>query len=738
MRNGRKALAALTIFTGAFLVFGVQPMVGNTLLPMFGGTAAVWTVCLAAFQLMLVAGYGYAHRVVGPGGTRPSGRGKLRWHVALLVLAAVWVAVAAVNRGTVVGWLADGGMPALRALLAVLLLAGVPYVLLSANASMVQVLAGGEYRLYAVSNAGSFAGLLAYPLAVEPAMSVTGQWLAFAAGIVVYAVMMWGLGQCGIWGKIGRVAAVAKALAAEERVDRVEGKDGSSPTESTEGFDGDRASHGIQKWLFLSAVSCFMLNGVSVHLTNDVTPLPLMWVALLALYLASYIVAFTERGARWARGLFVPVAALCIAGAYFAGLETGKSFLEQMSIGCALIFFGGWMVHGRLYRTRPDAAGLTRYYLAIAVGGAIGGMLASLVMPMAFSFVAEYPAALGLLAYVAVAEGIGIAGLWRGGNGASRATLNFKLLLICMGLAVYGGMRTISAEGVVLERRRNFYGTSRVVHDFFKVNDGGRFQANIFQNNSTVHGYQLAEGAWKSRIPTTYYTDHTGGRAIQAHPLYAAKRPMRVALAGMGIGVLAAYCREGDTYRFYEINPQVAELAADTNLFTFLSGASGKVEIVIDDARRALARERAAGEEKYDVLVVDVFSGDSIPAHMATREAVSLYLDRLKPDGVLAFHISNWHLNLSPFVKAVAKEFGLHLEDLQCINDRYTFMAHWAFLSRERIGFAIPGKHGIVRSEDVEDVPLMTDERHSLLPYLGQQKEVPLIPAPKEERKSLF
>ena len=735
MRNGRKALAALTIFTGSFLAFGVQPMVGNTLLPMFGGTAAVWAVCLAAFQLMLVAGYGYAHRVMGPGGARPSGRGKLGWHVAFLLLAAGWVAVAAVNRGAVIGWLGEGGMPALRALLAVLILAGVPYVLLSANASMVQVLAGGEYRLYAVSNAGSFAGLLAYPLAVEPMMSVTGQWLAFAAGIVVYAGMMWVLGQCGIGWKVGRVAAATEAVAAGERVDRVGGREGSSPAE---GFHGDRASRGIQNWLLLSAVSCFMLNGVSVHLTNDVTPLPLMWVALLALYLASYSVAFTERGARWARGLFAPVAALCVAGAYFAGLETGKSFLEQMSIGCALIFFGGWMVHGRLYRARPGAEGLTRYYLAIAVGGAVGGMLASLAMPMAFSFVAEYPAALGLLAYVAISEGIEIAGLWRCGTGASHATLNYKLLIICMGLAVYGGMRSISAEGVVLERRRNFYGTSRVVHDFFKVNDGGRFQANIFQNNSTVHGYQLAEGAWKSRIPTTYYTDHTGGRAIQAHPRYAAKKPMRVALAGMGIGVLAAYCREGDTYRFYEINPQVAELAADTNLFTFLSGAAGKVEIVIDDARRALAREREAGEEKYDVLVVDVFSGDSIPAHMATREAVSLYLDRLKPDGVLAFHISNWHLNLSPFVKAAAKEFGLHLEDLQCIDDRYTFMAHWAFLSRERIGFAIPGKHGIVRPEDVDDVPLMTDERHSLLPYLGQQKEVPLIPAPKEERKSLF
>ena len=722
MLDGRKALAALTIFTGSFLSFGVQPMVGNTLLPMFGGTAAVWTMCLAAFQVMLVGGYWWGHLVCGG-----AGNVRLRTHVCLLAAAAGWVAFAAVNRGAAIGWLADGGAPALRALLSALILAGVPYVLLGANANIVQMLAGGEYRLYAVSNAGSLCGLLAYPLLVEPLMSVTGQWLAFAAGIAVYAGMMAWFG-----GMSPRVCAGA------ERRSRGDGApaDGGEPAAT-----GRQAMH----WLFLSGASCFMLNGVSAHLTNDVTPLPLMWVALLGLYLASYIVAFTERGARCSRWMAAPVAALCVIGAHYAGVETGKSFPEQLAIGCGLLFLGGWMVHGRLYRMRPGAEGLTRYYLAIAVGGAAGGMLASLAMPVAFPFVAEYPAAFGLLAYVAALETVEAVEKWRRGNGAPRpatgmglGSLNLKLLLVCLGVAAYGGMRTMSAEGVVLERRRNFYGTSRVVHDVFRVTDGSDFRANIFQNNSTVHGYQLAEGGWKSRVPTTYYTDHTGGLAILAHPSHAAKRPMRVALAGMGVGVLAAYCREGDTYRFYEINPQVAEIATDTNLFTFVSGAPGKVEIVTDDARRALERERAAGEERYDVIVVDVFSGDSIPAHMATREAMALYLDRLRPDGILALHISNWHLNLSPFAKAAAKEFGLHLEDLQCINDRYTFMAHWAFMSRRKIAFAIPGKHGIVRPEDVKDVPLMTDERHSLLPYLGQQKEVPLIPEPKKEGRTLF
>ena len=712
--------AALTIFTGSFLVFGVQPMVGNTLLPVFGGTAAIWTVCLAAFQLMLVGGYWWGHWMGRGLDERVKGfkikRSILLIHLVMLLLAAGWVAFAAVNREAVVGWLGEGHAPALCALVAVLILAGAPYVLLSANANIVQMLAGGEYRLYSVSNAGSLCGLLAYPLVVEPTMSVTGQWLAFAVGIAVYAGMLG-------WGVLRLRSCDAEKVRNEGRKSDV-----AAATKETS----------IAAVATLSAVSCFMLNGISAHLTNDVTPIPLMWAVLLALYLASYIVAFTNRGARWARWLFVPVAALCAVGAFYAGIETGKSFIEQLAIGCGLMLLGGWMVHGRLYRMRPGAERLTGYYLAIALGGAAGGMAASLAMPVLFPFVAEYPAALGLLAYVALGEGA--ERLREGGIVKSSGGVNATWIIVASSavIALYAGMRTISAEGTVLERRRNFYGTSRVVHDVFKVSDGSGFQVNIFQNNSTIHGYQLAEGGWKSRIPTSYHTDHTGGRAILAHPRHAAKKPMRVALAGMGIGVLASYCREGDLYRFYEINPQVVELATDTNLFTFVSGAAGKVEIVVDDARRALERERKAGEEKYDVLIVDVFSGDSIPAHMATREAVALYLDRLKPDGILAFHISNWHINLSPFAKAVAKEFGLYLEDLQCINDRYTFLSHWTFLSRERVAFAIPGKHGMIKPEDVKDVPLMTDERHSLLPYLGQQKEVDLIPAPKDERRSLF
>lgn len=704
----RKALLALTIFLGAFLVFGIQPMVGKTILPVFGGAASVWSICLAAFQIMLVGGYFYAHRLAH---SKPK---YILLHLMMLGAASVWTGFASLHLNVLTNWTNIITYPGVGALGVVCMLVGAPYILLSANSSLVQVMSGGEYRLYAISNAGSLCGLLVYPLGVEPYFTLTHQWIGFSVGIMIYVIMIAVLIVLSRFGEL-RLCNDKPSLETSETSSEV----------STEGKSA------WKEWLSLSAASCFLLNGVSAHLINDVTPLPLMWAVLLALYLVSYITAFTNRGAMFAKWLGMPVTVLSIVAAYYAGKETGESFAEQLSIGCALIFFGGWLIHGRIYRLRPNAERLTSYYLAIAVGGALGGMSASLLIPAAFPFVAEYPASLAILPAIALLdmshplkEKLGLAIDWRWCAAG------------CFALAVYGCARSMSAEGMVLERCRNFHGVSRVVLDRFKVSDGSSFQAHIFQNNATVHGYQLIDGTWKSRLPTTYYTDHTGGRAILVHPAYSTNKPMRVALAGMGIGVLASYCRKNDFYRFYEINSQVAELATNKVLFSFISGAPGEIEVIIDDARKALEREREQNEDKYDVLIVDVFSGDSIPAHMATKEAVQLYLDRLKPDGILAFHISNWHLNLSPFVKAAAKEFDLYYEDLQCIDDKYTFMAHWAYLSRQKFDFKIPGKHGIVKAEDVKTIPLMTDQLHSLLPYIGRQKEVPLIPAPPSKKGS--
>lgn len=531
----RKALLALTIFFGAFLVFGIQPMVGKTLLPVFGGAASVWSICLAAFQIMLVGGYFYAHRLA-------RSRSKyILLHLVILGAASVWTGFVSLHLNVLTNWTNIITYPGVGALGVVCMLVGAPYILLSANSSLVQIMSGGEYRLYAISNAGSLCGLLVYPLGVEPYFTLTNQWIGFSVGIMIYVIMIAVLIIVSRFGEL-----------------RPCNDESSLETSETSSKVSHECKSDWKEWLSLSAASCFLLNGVSAHLTNDVTPLPLMWAILLALYLVSYIVAFTNRGALFAKWLGMPVAVLCVVAAYYAGKETGESFTEQLSIGCTLIFFGGWLIHGRVYRLRPEAKRLTSYYLAIAVGGAVGGMSASLLIPAIFPFVAEYPMAFAFLPAVALMD--------------MARTLKEKLGLVldwrwcaagCLALAVYGGVRSMSAEGVVLERRRNFHGVSRVVLDRFKVSDGSCFLAHIFQNNATVHGYQLIDGAWKSRLPTTYYTDHTGGRAILVHPAYCTSKPMRVALLGMGIGVLASYCRKNDLYRFYEINPQVAELATN-------------------------------------------------------------------------------------------------------------------------------------------------------------------------------
>jgi hypothetical protein len=224
---------------------------------------------------------------------------------------------------------------------------------------------------------------------------------------------------------------------------------------------------------------------------------------------------------------------------------------------------------------------------------------------------------------------------------------------------------------------------------------------------------------WRRQTPTLCFTPHAGGLSIETHPKRKSGEGMRVAVAGMGVATLAAYARTNDVYRFYEINPQVADLARNANLFWYVSGCKGKLDIVVDDARRALERERARGEEKWDVLIIDVFSGDAIPPHMSTREAVELYLERLAPGGTLSFHLTNWHLALSPMVKAVAREFNLHLQGFGCFADRWSHGSYWTFLTREPRDFYISGKHGKVDYGKIEDMELMTDERHSLLPYVS-------------------
>ena len=542
----------------------------------------------------------------------------------------------------------------------------------------------------------------------------------------------------------------------------------------------------------------------------------MLWVGLLAAYLLSYILAFTDRGSRFAPWAALVVVPLACYGAWHFGAIGYTAFLPELYIGFSILFFGGWIVHSRLYRMRPDADGLTRYYLMIALGGAAGGAACSFLMPLVTNIVAEYPIALAMILGVVILDcrdGIAFvvqrpavqSYIERTSDTDLKQLHAFLLslttphtaqnaphpaqstkhtaqsiphpahctkhtaqsiphpahctlhkaqsttILLLSAFALYGIVRGYNAEGRVLCRYRNFYGLGYVAHKMMSVDNGNDYEANEFRSNGTIHGFQCARGKWKSQVPTVYYAEHAGGLPILKHPnrtphtaqstphpaqstlhkaqstLHPAQSTkhkaqdsaMRVALCGMGIGTLASYAREGDFYRFYEINPAVAKIASDERYYTFLSEASGKVEVVLDDARHALAREVAANEPKYDVIVVDVFNGDAIPPHMATREAFQIYLDRLAPNGILAFHLSNWHLDLLPMVKAAAKEFNLSLEAYVCRPTLYAYASTWAFLSREPLPPLYDEKaHDKIDLSTVGDIPLMTDDFHSLLPYL--------------------
>ena len=655
----RKALSAATIFLGSFLLFGVQPMVGRTLLPYFGGTAAVWIVCLCAFQAMLPAGYLYAHVMA-------SRRRTGTLHVGLLLAAAALTVLVASKRHLLTS-LFSTGVPALDVLWCVTALAGLSYVFLSANVSLVSSSAEGRdvYRLYAVSNAGSLTGLLAYPFFVEPFLGVTTQWMAFAAGIAIYAVLM------AMQLRIGKASAATGASMSDDN--------NKSPVSSA-ATSGMAAS---VLWVLLPASSCFLLNALTTHVTTDIMPLPLVWTMTLSLFLLSYIVGFSGIAERLVR-IFACCAVVCglslvwLSGAHKVwGREINFKWILAACAG--FLFFGCAFLHAWLYKVRPEASRLTRYYLYGAVGGGIGGLMSGLVFPMISNDIVEFPLA---LVTVAVLTLIACRKL--------RWQFLFVLVVVLAGTGIYVSYANAQSERPLVFAARGFFGSVKVTEAKARVK-AGEGVIREYVHGTTVHGIQaLLPG--RDRMPTTYYTPNGCGYAIAAHPKYRRGVPMRVCLVGLGLGVSYSYARTGDYYRGYEIADEVMGMATNTNLFTFISGCPAQHDEILDDARKGLEREQANGEEAYDVILVDAFSGDSQPYHISTREAFELYFNRLKPDGVLAVNISNRHLGLEPFMKTIGETFNVPLLGLECLDafPLLQFSTKAAFFCRKPEGLSDP------------------------------------------------
>jgi len=702
-------LIKATIFIGAFLVFLVQPMVGRTLLPLFGGISTVWVVCLATFQTLLLVGYFYAHLME----KRRNFKVRCRIHVGLLVLAGIWIAwfVAGDGFGALVS-LVHAKSPVVGVLIAVLTMVGCPYVLLASNSSLVQVLAreqnrgqdgrGDVYHLYAISNAGSLVGLLCYPFLVEPFLCLNVQWYLVAFLTVGYAVMFF-------------VIAPKRDSAAMDEASQLRDKCGDSIISCVAG-----QRHSSLLWVILPGLSCFLLNSITAYLTTDLTPLPLVWVILLVIFLLSYIIGFSRIGEKGVSVFgFGMLAFVAICGMLFSK-SAGNTFFRVGGAAAGLLLAGGLFLHSWLYKLRPADEVLTKFYLYVALGGTVGGILSGFFAPFIFSSIAEYPLALFFLLLV-----------WlfylRQGE-----CLKNKNELLCgyagvgVCLCIIGYAMIVKGQNRPLLQKRSFYGALSVRKVEVQSSLGTLINFKTLNSGNTIHGIQF-EPHYLRDQPTAYFSKTGGGIGITSHPCYTNGVPMRVGVIGLGVGTLACWGRANDFYRFYEIDQNVVDIAMNQNYFTFISDSTARCEIVTMDARLALEKELELHEEKYDVLVLDAFTGDSVPYHLLTKEAFAVYFARLKPDGILALHITNWHINLVPICKAAAQEFGKScVGSVSQDEGSVIYGSKWVYISDEPV--SLSGRQvAEIDWPRVRDIAIPLDSRGSLLSLIQRTVSTPLI-----------
>lgn len=676
-------LPVATVFTGSFILFLMQPVMGRTLLPLFGGAAAVWMICLASWQTLLLVGYFYAHCF-----SRVSVH-RRNIHLALLALSALTLFLVTFFKASVLHFVQNSFEGVAGVFVGILIFAAFPYILLASGSTLVQAwLAGKEkdvYHLYAVSNAGSLCGLLCYPFLIEPFVPVGGQWCALAGILLLYCIAM-------------------KKLASSHVTDEVPLEQSILPEKK----DVNRWS-----WFLMPALSCFLLNAVMTHMFIDVTPLPLFWVFFVSCFLLSYIAGFSRAGGVLPKVWSVLAFLSVTAAATVRGIVGTGSFVVNGAAAAALLFFFGSWLHRWLYESRPEPARLTHYYLVITAGGAIGGLLASVVAPMIFKSVFEYPLALWLCALVLIARLLNSSMLLR----RRRPLIN--LLLVLWAVLAFSYIRASGRHtgSHVIYAKRNFYGALRITQTKETFDNKNFFPVNYLWSGQTTHGIQVKGSPLQDKA-TAYYGETGGGIAIKAHPRYKEGRPLTVGVVGLGAGTMACYGRPGDLYRFYEINPAVVDVAKNRRFFTYLADSKALIDLIEGDARRMLEIERAAGDPLYDSLIIDAYSGDAVPYHLATKEAFDLYFSRLKPDGILAMHVSNWHIDLLPLCKAAARDCGVVPYGVVGVKENaLTSSAIWVFMTRRPFTYRYP-MWNQVREVDwskVRDIKLPKDDCGSLI-----------------------
>lgn len=621
-------LFGITILCSACLLFLVQPLASKLILPWFGGSAAVWITCMLFFQTGLLLGYLYAHALA----RRFAPKRQAAIHAAMLLLS---LAVLPILPNPM--WQPKPGEdPTWRVLGVLATSVGLPYVLLSSTSPLVQSWytkrrAGAlPYRYFALSNAGSLAALLAYPVLVEPYLTGHEQAWMWSAGYALFAAIC--IGTAGIAAR--GFGLQSEAAVAGERLKA--------------NFIG--AGRSVVLWLLLAACASTLLLTVTNLLTQNIAPMPLLWVLPLGLYLLTFILCF-ESGRWYRRIVFLPLlfpALGCLV--WFTGTVDTDDLIWVVPLLLASLFVCCMACHGELSRLKPAAEQLTTFYLSLAAGGALGGLFVALFAPHVFPEMLEHPIACVLCPILLLSI------FWRERGSLLRGNLGMSLWLAALAATLLLGtyevreaVRNIhNARSLV----RNFYGALRV-QDF----TDGKLRIRELSHGTIVHGIQILDRNLR-QVATTYY-GRSSGIGLTWRVLEK-QGPLRMGVIGLGAGTLATYGRSGDTLRFYDINPLVVDLAKSQ--FTFLSDSPAHIDIALGDARLSMARESS---QRFDILVIDAFSGDAIPVHLLTREAFQIYWRHMKPDGVIAVHVSNHYLNLPPVVMLAAQDSGrqAHLLD---------------------------------------------------------------------------
>ena len=665
------AVYLLLAFLSAFELFLIQPLIAKRILPWFGGVASVWTACMLFFQSLLFIGYCYAYII-----SLLRTRTQIVAHVLFLGLSLALLLWQCLTWGTPIippqEWalMITDSCPPTAAVIALLgISVGLPYLLLSSTSPLLQAWFYGRentksplFFFYAVSNAGSLIALVCYPVLFEPLLRLPNQALLWAIGYVGFAIVC---ALCSIHAMrtVGKAALVVKGrdTSLKQQIAQAPWRDG-------------------LVWLGLSAVASLMLVAMTNQICANVAPIPLLWILPLALYLIAFIVCFSSHGkgtATLAAILMLPATALVLFIMQHA-LQLG--ILPQLAVYCLALTCACFLCLGMLHSRRPPPLHLTFFYVMLALGGALGGLFVGVIAPLIFSDYWELRIGLGLAC--SIATWLLLEKPW---------ILAWRVPLIVATLAVMVGLTRMPSipSTQIVARARSFFGALKVLEQQIDEHTS----TFSLMHGRICHGLQF-NGGPLHRQPSMYFGKNSGiCVAVNTHPKrtspYAHPGGLRVGILGLGIGTIAAYGEEGDSFRFYEINHDVVKLATNRDHFRYLTSCPSHVEIIMGDARLSLEQELLdGGSHDFDILVLDVFNGDAIPVHLLTAEAFDTYLSHLdKESGILALHLTNMYMDLVPVASSIARHYGLSGRIISTPGDlRLTSDSLWVLLTRNKTG----------------------------------------------------